>query len=288
MKKMNEGVYGIMMYLILAIACSTLISVLMHVSEKYSKNSMSMLAMNYGMCCVMASIFAGATQLFPASSELPKALGFGAVNGVLYLGGFVLLQWNTSKNGIVLPATFMKLGVLVPTILSIVAFGETPRAVQILGILAAIGAILLINGGKTEKAGNVGGLILLLLVGGSADAMSKIYEELGPVALKNQFLLYTFAMALILCVVLCVIRKQSVGAADILFGLALGVPNYFSARFLLLSLQNIPAVVAYPSFSVGTIILTALIGTLFLKETLNKRKIAALGVILVALALLNI
>jgi len=43
---------------------------------------------------------------------------------VLYLGSFMLLRWNIRKNGVVLPATFMKLGVLVPTVLSVTVFGR--------------------------------------------------------------------------------------------------------------------------------------------------------------------
>ncbi len=277
-----------MIYLLLAMISSMLVSVLMRLSEKHSRGGMGMLAANYIMCCAMALAFSGSIQLFPAAEGLPAALSLGAVNGVLYLAGFVLLQWNISKNGVVLPATFMKLGVLVPTVLSIVAFGETPGAAQIVGILAAVAAIVLIQGGGRQETGSVWGLVLLLLAGGGGDAMSKIYEEIGPAALKDQFLLYTFLTALILCAVLCVVRKQPVGWREALWGLMIGVPNYFSARFLLLSLKDLPAVVAYPCFSVGTIVLVTLVGALCFKEKLSRRKLIALGVILVSLVLLNL
>ena len=82
--------------------------------------------------------------------------------------------------------------------------------------------------------------------------------------------------------------EKPLRVADVLFGLAIGVPNYFSARFLLLSLGKVPAVVAYPSFSVGTIILVALAGVMLFREKISKRKAAALGIILISLALLNL
>jgi len=65
------------------------------------------------------------------------------------------------------------------------------------------------------------------------------------------------------------------------------VPNYFSARFLLLSLSAVPAVIAYPTYSVGTIVLITLVGRLCFGEKLSRRQIVAMGVILAALALLN-
>lgn len=278
-----------MFYLILAIVSSALISVLMRLSEKYNRSGMAMLAMNYLMCCVLGVAFAGGTELLPLGAEgLGITMFLSAVSGILYLGGFVLMQWNIRINGVVLPSTFMKLGVIVPTAISILAFGEEPRLTQALGMLVAICAIFLIQGKNEKGAGSVLGLVALMLCGGGGDVMSKVFEEIGPASLKNQFLLYIFIVSFVLCTALCIIKRQKPALADVLFGLAIGIPNYFSARFLLLSLSEVPAMIAYPSFSVGTIVVVALAGTLCFKEKLGKRKLAALCVILVALILLNI
>ena len=282
------GVYNKMIYLILAIVSSALISVLMRISERHVKNSMSMLAMNYLMCTALAWFDTGSLRIFDTAEGALLTVGLGVISGVLYLAGFVFLQWNISKNGVVLPAMFMKLGVVVPTLMAIAIFGETPRLTQILGIIAAIGAILLIQGGGRQEAGSIGGLVLLLLAGGCADGMSKIFEETGSSALKDQYLLCTFGVALILCAALCAARKQKLTVVDALFGLAIGIPNYFSAKFLLWSLGSVPAVVAYPTYSVGTIVLVTLAGVMMFREKLSKRKLIALAVILAALALLNL
>lgn len=277
-----------MMYLILAMVSSMLVSVVMRLSEKQGATGTWKLSVNYVMCAGMSLWFSGSPQLFPAMEGLPTALLLGGVTGVLYLLGFVLLQWNTRRNGVVLPATFMKLGVIVPTVMSILLFGEAPKPLQMAGIALALAAIVLIQGRSREETGSLLGLIALLLSGGTADAMSKIFEEMGLNALKDQFLLYTFGTALILCVALCLVRKQRPTWRDALWGLALGAPNYFSARFLLLALGDLPAVVVYPSFSVGTIVLVTAVGVLCFGERLSRRKWAALGVIAAALVLLNI
>lgn len=277
-----------MFNLLLAMLSSALISILMRLSEKYRQNHLSMLAMNYLMCTGLAWMTCGTVNVFAPAEGLGAAVGIGVLSGVLYLLSFVLLQWNISKNGVVLPSTFMKLGVVVPTILAIAVFGESPRMTQVLGILAAIGAIFMIQGGGKQEAGSVAGLVVLMLSGGITDSMAKIYEVVGSEALNNHYLLFTFGVALVLCIALCVVKKQRLTAVDALFGLAIGVPNYFSAKFLLRSLESVPAVVTYPTFSVGTIVLVTVAGVLLFKERLSKRKLAALGVILVALALLNL
>lgn len=277
-----------MLYLILAILSSAAVSLLMRFASRRG-SSMSLLACNYVMCTLLSLLFTGGAAVDPAAPGLPLTLGLGVVNGALYLGGFVLLQWNVGRSGVVLPATFMKLGVLVPTILAITVFRETPRVTQLLGVAAAVAAILLLHepGQDRGKAG-LGGLILLMLCGGTADAMSKVYEQYGSPLLRNQFLLYTFLSALVMCLALCLIRRERITLADVGMGLMLGVPNYLSSRFLLLSLSSLPGVVAYPFFSVGTILMVAAAGMLLFREYPGRRKLLALSVILLSLVLLNL
>ena len=131
-------------------------------------------------------------------------------------------------------------------------------------------------------------LFLLLLAGGSGDAMSKVFEELGDPILSDLFLLCTFGAALVLCLCLAVRKKERIGLWETVFGLFIGVPNYFSARFLLRSLEDLPAVIVYPSFSVATILVVTLAGVCFFRERLGKRQWIALLAILLALALLNL
>ena len=278
-----------MIYLALAIISSTMVSVCMRLSESHTKNNTSMLAMNYVMCTLMAGAFALPGGLVPRGEGSAITWVLGAVSGALYLSSFLLLQWNIRVNGVTLPATFMKLGVLVPTVLSMLFFHEMPSMLQALGIFGAVAAILMIQLEKGgAKAKSALGLLILLLGGGSTDAMSKIFEEMGSAAQKNHFLLITFAVALIFCILLARSRSERLTAKDAAFGLLIGIPNYLSSRFLLLSLSHIPAVVAYPTYSVGTIVLVTLLGRALFRERLSRRQLAALGVILVSLALLNL
>ena len=278
-----------MFYLILAIISSALVSVVMRVSQKYARNNISMLAANYVMCTAAAAFLAGG--VVPSGEGAALTMGLGSVCGVLYLLGFVLLQWNIRRNGVVLPATFQKLGVLVPTLAAVTIFGEPVRPLQMIGFAVALAAILLMQpeGASTgEGKSFLPGLIALLLCGGVSDVMSKVFQTWGNAAHGNYFLVFTFLVAMALCFILCVVKKQSITLPDILCGLALGVPNYMSARFLLWSLNDLDAVVVYPSFSVGTIIAVTLVGVICFREKLAVRKLIALGMILGALVLLNL
>ena len=278
-----------MIFLCLAILSSTAISLLMRVSSGRVKARLSMLGMNYLVCTLLAAVYAG-LQLFPSPVEgLGRTVSLGVVNGFLFLGGFVLCQWNTRNNGMVLTSVFMKLGLLVPMVLSVLVFRESPTWMQIVGFVLALAAILLLNLKKQTVAGQKRWtLLVMLLMCGGADAMSKVFEVLGPAVLSEQFLFYTFAMALVLCGGLVICQKERPGLRELLFGIAIGVPNFFASKFLLLSLKNLPAVVVFPSFSIGTMLLATLAGVVFYKERLNKLQWAALTTIVAALLLLNI
>ena len=278
-----------MIYLLLAIMCSALISIVMRLSERYTSGGVGMLGINYLMCIIIAGLTSGVGNLFPQIDGFGFTLGLGTLNGIIYLSGFMLLQMNVKRNGVVMASTFMRLGVLVPMVVSVGIFGEKPELFQIIGFLLAVVAIVLINFEKEQTTMEFkAGLIILLLVGGSADAMSKVFEALGNPELSAQFLLYTFGAALILCIGLMIVKKEKPGKMEVLFGLLLGIPNFFSAKFLLKALGSVPAVIIYPTYSIATIVVVSIAGVIFFKEKIGKRQKIAMGIIFVALALLNI
>lgn len=275
--------------LLLAIVSSALVSITMRLSDAKIKNNLAMLAVNYLMCTFLAWAYTGFGRIFPQETGTHTTVIFGGINGILYLAGFVLLQRNIRVNGVVLSATFIKLGLLVSMAVSVVFFGERPELWQWAGFALAVSAIVLMNYRPGEgKAGNMAGLILLLLAGGGGDAMSKIFEELGNPAFSDHFLLLTFLMALGLCLILFGISKESAGIWEVLFGLLVGIPNFFSAKFLLGALKDIAAVIVYPVYSVATILAVTVTGVLVFRERLERKQWLALGMILVALVLLNI
>ena len=278
-----------MLHLLLAIVSSALVSVTMRLSETKIKNNTAMLAVNYIMCAFLAWAYTGFDSWFLAGTGRQPTVIMGWINGILYLAGFVLLQRNIRVNGVVLSATFIKLGLLVSMVVSVAFFGERPQVWQWGGFFLAVAAIVLMNYRPGEgEAGNKAGLLLLLLAGGGGDAMSKVFEELGNPAHSGHFLLYTFLVAFVLCTALSAVRKQRSGKWEWLFGVLIGVPNFYSCRFLLLSLSAVPGVIAYPVYAVAGILLVTLAGVALFQEKLTRRQWIALAIILGALILLNI
>ena len=279
-----------MFYLLLAILCSSMVQIVMRLSTDKVTNNMSMLAVSYATCMLIASCYTGFGNLLPLTEGLGTAGILGFLQGLMYLLAFILLQFSDRRNGVVLSASFMKLGLLVPMAASILFFREVPGPFHIVGFIIAVAAIILINYDpkKAAPAGSKLGLIALLLTGGMGDLMAKLYQEFGNPDLSAQFLLYTFGSALVLSLILMIRNRERPGKAELLFGILVAFPNYFSSKFLLAALAELEAVITYPCYNVGTILVATLAGIWLFRERLCRRQWIAIAAILVALVLLNI
>ena len=281
-----------MLYLILAIASSALVSICMRLCERHVRGNMVMFTANYAICLAISLMYMKGFRLFVREDGMAWAAGLGIVSGFLYLAGFALLQMNIRHNGVILSSAAMKLGgVLVPVLLALAIFRERMAWTQVAGVVLAIAAVLLMNaerGGARAAGGKLHWLLVLLLASGVTDAMANIYEKTGSAALQDHYLFYTFLAALLSALAMALIKRQAWRAKDMLCGLLIGIPNYFSARFLLLALGSVPAVVTYPVYSVGTMIVITTTGVLAFHEKLSGRKKLALALVLAVLVLMNV
>ena len=284
-----------MVYLILAGLSSAFIHVAMRLGTGGNRPRYSLLAVNYAVCTLSALLFSlGDRGAEAAPGAAGTALLLGGITGVLFLCSFLMLQYNILKNGLTLSGVFSKLGVVVPTVLGFLLFGEQAGPARIAGIAVTAAAVALFAGGKESAArtaagaGGIGALLLLLFANGMADGMSKFYSAYGDEALSGRYLVYVFSTALVLCVLLCAAKKERPVKRDVLFGLLLGIPNVLCSRFLLLALSHVPASAAYPLFSCGTVLLTALFGRVCFGERLSGRQGIALAMVIPAVVLLNL
>lgn len=277
-----------MIQLILAIASSALVSIMMRLGEAKCSSKMALLVSNYTVCSILGGFFTLQSGIPETSQGLGFAVLLGIFGGFLFLYSLVVFQKSISRNGVILSSTFMKLGVLVPTLLAMIVFREQPKAVQLAGLALAVCAIILMNYEKGHQAASGKGLLLLLLlVCGGTDALTNVYDKLGAEGWKDLFLLVIFFTALVFSAVLLMQEGRKPTATDFLVGIGVGIPNYFSSRFLLGALKTVPAVVVFPVYSTSALLMITLAGVLLFRETLDKKKASALALILAALVLLN-
>ena len=281
-------------YLLLSILSSAAVTLLLRLFSGRQGNRFALLPGNYLVCFGLAFFFLSDRRLVLQGS--PVTLLCGGLGGFLFVGGLVCMQNSVKRSGAALTTAFAKLGLLVPLLISTVWFHERPGPLQLLGIGLALGAILILNNRReTTTASSAPALTLPLLTlffAGASDGMAKVFERLGPRSEDALYFLYVFAVAAVLAGALILLEKRKTGQGltlgDLLRGAAVGVPNYFSSFLLLKALSRLQAVVAFPAFSVGTILTVTVLGALLFGEKLDRRQLWGLGCILLALVLLNL
>ncbi len=277
-----------MFYLLLSVLASSLMSIVLRLSNGKIKSSLAMFFANYMTCVLLAASFIGFGNVLPKTEGVSVTLSLGAFNGVLYLVSIVLMEYCTRNFGVVLATVFSKLGLLVPIAMAFFVFGEIPTTFQLIGSVVAVLSIVLINYEKGCKLSLNFWLILFLLADGVASAMLKVYGETGPAALSDHFILYTFFFAGLICLGLLLKKKERMGLRELAFGAAIGVPNFMGSRFMMRALEEMPSVIAYPSRSVAIILVVSLAGVFLFNEKLRKNQWLAVAAIIASLVLLNI
>ena len=203
-----------------------------------------------------------------------------------------MLFRSVKKSGASLSGMFAKLGILVPMLLSIIIWSEFPTLIQTSGIVFAMFAIVLTNFDFRRKDKNQNRsfsvLILLFIFGGFGEFMNKIFQRTVQLDYKPYFLLFVFATAGFLSIILYLrdSNKPKRKVPSVLMGFVIGIPNLFSSFFLLDALNHFPASVVFPMYSAGSILLiTVLSWALFKEKIATKDKMAilltAVGLILI-------
>ena len=131
-------------------------------------------------------------------------------------------------------------------------------------------------------------LIPMVLAGGLADTMSKIFEANCDPAHEEAFILMTFATAFAICLVMFLRAHERPAPVDIACGIMLGTFNFFSTDLMLRALMELPAYLVYTGFSMGVVLLTYAANALVMHEKLSKRDNIAIALVIIALALINL
>ncbi len=284
-----------MFYLLLAILSSASVALVLKLFSAQTGNRYAILLGNYITCVAIALL------TLPERGSLLHAarptLLCGLCAGILFVFGFVSMQSSIRANGASLTSAFSKLGLLVSLALSVFCFGERLGGLQLLALPFVFAAIFFINGGSDESRGRsdapmLGLLLLTLLCSGFSDSMAKVYEFFGPGGEETQYCFFLFLCSTVLTAVLLLRERFRKGRPVLLpelaAGILLGIPNYYSAYFLLHALERLPAYLVYSMCSTGVILLVLALSALFFHERLGKRQMIGMLCILIALVLLNV
>lgn len=245
---------------------------------------------NYFMCLCLALVFNGEFKPLNYGNDMTPVLIVGAFTGIFYLLSLYYFDVCIQKSGIVVTTIFKKTQLIVPILISVFIFKHSMNTNQLIGIVLSLLAILVMNyqKGSLSKIDNLGLLLIAVITGGMSDSFKNIFNEVCNTSLSDYYVIFLFAFALISTGIAMLLIKSKIGKCEILYGFALGIPNYLSAKTMTLALAYVNPVIAFPIYYMLTMIITALVSILFFKEKIDIKKAIAIVIVIVAMIIINI
>jgi len=287
-----------LIYLLLSILASTFIFVIFKLFNRFKINTFQAIVVNYMVACTSGLIAFDGTVNF---SEIPEYDWFyyTIALGALFIIVFNLMASTTQKSGLSVVSVATKMSVVVPILFGLLYYKESLSFLKIVGIILALLAVYLVSI-KSEAGLKINRRslylpVLVFLGSGIIDTSLKYLEEAfvaeNDVPIFSATIFASAGLIGILIVLIMVIRgKIKLQLKNIVAGICLGVPNYFSIYFLVKALRTglLDSSGIFTVNNVAIVMLSTLIGILLFTERLQKKNwlgivFAILSIFLIAL-----
>ena len=282
--------------LLWSIVCSTLIFVVFKLYDTYRIHTLYAIIVNYltafgvGLLLfegpVALSDWTGSKWLLPATAL-----------GMLFIFIFNLMARTSQTLGVSVASVATKMSLVIPVFLGVILYGETLGPIKILGVIIALAAVFFASlrpGQQRLRSRTLYLPALVFLGSGIIDASLKYLEETRVP--DREFPLFSaciFLSAALSGLLFVGIRPRATMSRlrpkDLLGGITLGIPNFFSVFFLLRALQypGLNSASLFTLNNVCIVMVTTLLGILLFRERLSGRNWLGVGMAVVSIILVG-
>lgn len=285
-----------MIWLLLSIVLTTALLISFKYFEKYKIDTLQAIIINYFTAALIALIFSNDSLIKMFAQPW---VWFAAVLGILFVVIFRLIAITAQKIGVSVASVANKMSVIIPVIVAVYLYNDKMTALKIAGIIVALGAVYFTSKKEKDTAKNSqssSNLLLPVLVfigSGIIDSMVNYAEK--KIITQNEissFLTVSFISAALSGLFILAyekLKKTTVKFTlkNLIGGVALGIPNYFSIFCLIKALNNgMESSVVIPINNIGIVGVSALYSFIVFKEKFSK--VNWLGIALALLAIILI
>lgn len=287
-----------MIYLLLCILCSSVLYPIFKKFEQYGISLLQAIVVNYIVAGSLGFVLAYSTN--PLSIyEVSGSSWFYVVImlGLMFISIFNLLGLSAQKAGVSVTSVANKLSVVLPVLFGFIFLHEKADASKITGIVLALLALYLTLHKKEKSQQNSKWLVLpivLFFASGALDIMLSYCERTYVEKhLSIAFTGFIFSMAAcfgLLVLIIEIIRgKQKIQVKNIIGGIVLGLPNFFSILFVFTGLKETqwPVTTFFPVCNMGVMVVTTVLGYFLLKEKLSWLNLAGIVLAIGAIVLIS-
>ena len=234
-----------------------------------------------------------------AFSKLTLALG--VANGVTYAVGFELFTIGIRLSGVVVTAAIVRLSIVIPILVSMLFWQEIPNLWQGIGLLLTFLAIPLLSQREKEPIDKwtpsrpeisqglgFAVVITILLVTGISRLTMKAFNEMCPIDEKSFYMTLLFGVCTVVYLGVCLRQKVWPNWWETFYGVLIGACNVGGSWALLVALDKVSALIAFPMSSSGGVLFTMFVGMVFLHERLSRTSLIGALLAMIALIFVNL
>lgn len=287
-----------MIYLLLSILASTIIFIIFKLFEKFQINIFQAIVVNYCIAFTTGILSYNGTITI---SQLPNLDWFyyTLILGALFIIVFNLMAITTQKSGLSVVSVATKMSVVVPVLFGLLYYNESLGTVKLIGIAIALIAVYLTsNKSKQGITVNRKSIVLPILVfigSGIIDTSIKFLEDTyvanNDVPLFSAIIFLAAAIIGFIFIIIQIIRGSfNFEFKNIIAGICLGVPNYFSIYFLVKTLRSdiLESSGIFAINNVSIVALSTFAGIFIFKEKLIRKNWIGIALAILSIILISI
>ncbi len=286
-----------MIFLILSVITSTLLVIILKLFNKFGVDTFQAIVVNYWVC----TFTGGFIEHYFTFNNIANAashqwLAVAAMLGIFFIILFNLMGWTAQTLGLTAVSVANKLSLVIPVSIAFIFFHEKITLLKVLAILMALASVVMVTFQKSDKQHKISPIyfllpIVLFLGSGFSDSLvNHAQKNLLTDADKAPFVIWIFQIAALIgtlgLIILLLLKKKKWHWKNLLAGICLGIPNYFSMYYLVKALSDSgwQSSEVFPINNVATVICGSVSGIFFFKEKLSKLQIG--GIILACISIL--
>ena len=288
-----------MIFLALSIIASTLIFVIFRLFASYNINTLQAIVVNYFVACSCGVIgYQNSIEL----SAIPQYNWFyyTLALGALFIIVFNLMAITTQHNGLSVVSVATKMALVIPIAFGLWYYKEPLGTSKAAGIVLALIAVYLVAVKKDSsiilQKKNLVFPVLVFLGSGLIDTSLNFLQNdfITDKSLIPLFSSTIFLTAGVIGIMVLVAQKIKgvlvLEFKNIIAGIVLGIPNYFSIYFLVKALKSdlFDSSGIFTINNVGIVIISTLLGIVFFKEQLSVKNWIGITLAVISIALVSL
>jgi drug/metabolite transporter (DMT)-like permease len=280
------------LFILMSSGCSVLIAHLLRLIEFKKMDTLRVLTVNYLVATIVAFLTVENTPAEYNFTVLSPVIILSTCAGVIFIANFFIYSKSVFNNGVGVSVAAMRISLIIPVLLSTFWYQEYLRGREWIGILLVFITLIFLLPDKRNlfksPYNSAWFLVLLFFFTGLGDSSLKVYEaDFSMLITQELFVGFIFFASSLAGILTLIIRRNlAFNRYEYFLGAVIGIPNLYSAIFLIEALSLMSGGIVYSVTNLLTVIGATFLGILRWGDKLTTAQWIGLGLTLISILLL--